>query len=323
MRVRACALITVLSLPLTAAAQESTAELARRELLTQAEGASDGGDHARALELATRAARVRMTPSLRLLLAQEHNALGHTIAALDAATRCEREVQADTTLRNRERLLATCAELSATLRARVGRVVVRLEDPPPGARVTVNGEALAAALWGVAWPALPGAVVVVVEADGYAPFRREVELAAGREETVAVALVAVAASPAPPAPTPTRTVAATRGGAGAGPWVLLGAGALSAGAGLVFWRLQEGALADRDAACTTRACQPAAYEANDAARTWNLAANVAWGVGGAAAAGGALWWLLARPARTPSPTAWSVTVAPLARGAAIVGGGTF
>lgn len=321
MRVSACVFMTVMSLPLAAAAQESTAELARRELITQAEGASDGGDHARALELATRAARVRMTPSLRLLLAQEHNALGHTLAALDAATRCEREVQADTALRNRERLLATCAELAATLRGRVGRVVVRLETPPPGARVTVNGEALAEALWGVAWPALPGRVAVVVEADGYAPFRREVELAAGREEAVAVALVAVAANPTPQAPS--RTVATPRGGAGAGPWVLMGVGALSAGAGLVFWRLQEGALADRDAACTTRACQPAAYDADADAHTWNLAANVAWGVGGAAVAGGALWWLLARPSRTQSPTAWSVTVAPLARGAAIVGGGTF
>ena len=66
-----------------ATAQTSPTEIARRDLLDQAEAARAAGDHARALDLATRASQLRVTPSLRLLLAQEHQALGHVLEALD------------------------------------------------------------------------------------------------------------------------------------------------------------------------------------------------------------------------------------------------
>ena len=52
-------------------AQTSPTEVARRELLQGADAARAAGDHPRALDLARRAGEIRMTPSVRLLLAQE------------------------------------------------------------------------------------------------------------------------------------------------------------------------------------------------------------------------------------------------------------
>lgn len=295
-----------------ALAQETPAEAARRELITQAEGASDAGDHARALALATRAAQTRMTPSLRLLLAQEQHALGRTLEALDAAERCAREARAGPSLRNRERILASCDELAATLDHRVGRLTVTLATP--GARVTVAGRALDAALLGAAYPVLPGRVSVVAEAEGYAAFRRELEVAAGAQETVVVTLARAAArpdasaTPAPPAASRSR---------GAGPWVLAGAGALSLGAGVLFWRFQEDAVAARDAAPS----RPDAEGHDGRARAWNLATNIAYGVGAAAVVGGVVWWLVARPPRDDRRTAWSVGAAPVTGGVVVSAGG--
>lgn len=293
----------------SAAAQESAAEIARRELITQAEQASDHGDHAQALALAMRAATMRMTPSLRLLLAQEHQSLGHTLDALDAAGRCAREADDDAALRNRDRILTACRALLGTLGRHVARVTVRLETPVQGARVEVAGRPLDAALVGVAVPVMPGRVIITTLADGYQTFRREFDLAAGAEQVIPVTLVAVAATPA--AATVTHAPVATSRGAGPMPWIVMGAGALTLGAGVGFWLLQEDALSSRD---TAR--QRALAEGYDStAHTWNLAANIAWGVGAAMVIGGGVWWLVGRGRGDNRAQAWHVGAAPLASGA--------
>src|SRR4051794_11687098 len=89
-------------------AQSEQEMLARTQLLEQAESARQRGDHAAAIEAAGRAGRVRMTPSLRLFLAEEHVALGHPAEALANAEACIREVQRDGSLRNGAVILASC-----------------------------------------------------------------------------------------------------------------------------------------------------------------------------------------------------------------------
>ena len=96
----------------TAGAQPVPApDALRRDLIAQAERARDEGDHARAAGLAERAAVIRVSPSLSLMLAQEHAALDHAAVAHGHAVRCVADATADAALRNRDRILRLCHEL--------------------------------------------------------------------------------------------------------------------------------------------------------------------------------------------------------------------
>lgn len=303
-----------------ASAQTSPAEIARRELLDQAEVARAAGDHARALDLATRASQLRVTPSLRLLLAQEHHALGHVLEALDQSSTCAREAAADTAMNNRERILDACRALSTSLAPQVGHVVVRVAAPPPGAVVRVAGSELNAALWGVSYPVVPGAVEIDAEGPGGARVHRTVNVAAGATEEVELALPYVAPeirrieSPPP---------AVTRASPGAGPWVVMGLGAATLGASLAFFLLREDALATRDAECGLRGAGPGrcvdralAEGADSDYRAFSTATTITLGIGAAGVAAGALWLLLGRgEGVTARPTRTSMALRPHGDGA--------
>ncbi len=299
---RAFALTLALASPV--AAQEGD-EIARRTLIEQAEQARSAGDHPRALDLAQRAGAIRMTPSVRQIIAYEHEAVGHTLEALDAAQGCEREARLDASLRNRDRILEACASLSTTLRSRVAWVTVRVPRPtPPGLRVTVGGRELRPALWGVAWPALPGALVIdATSEDGR--FHRVVSADAGSPVEVVV-------DPSPGADhVPPR-------GPGAGPWILAGAGALTLGAAAAFAALRVGARDARDEADAADHME-AAISHNERFETFTVLTDVALGVGASALAGGALWYLLARGGATPPV---SVAIHPGGHGVTVGVGGT-
>jgi hypothetical protein len=316
------------ALTAAASAQETPVEIARRELITQAESASDTGDHARALDLATRAAQIRVTTSLRLMLAQEHRSLGHTLAALDAAGRCASEARGDLSLRNRERILAACESLATSLRAEVARVSVRVEGATDATRVTANGAEIPRALWETPWTVLPGHAVFEASGDGHETARVEIDARAGGEDTVTLTL-RPAPTGSPAATRPNLTVAPGAATSAApprraqpvAPWVLVGAGVASVGAGVAFVLLQNDALTARDAACASYGCRASAWDDNRRAEAWNVAANAAFIAGGAMIGGGVLWYLLARPRAEHPRTALNVGVAPWAGGAALWLGG--
>jgi hypothetical protein len=311
--------VATLAFAASASAQTSPAEIARRELLDQAEAARATGDHARALDLATRAAQLRVTPSLRLLLAQEHSALGHVLDALDQSSTCAREAAADTAMNNRERILDACRALSASLAPQVGHVVVRVSNAPDGSVVRVAGAELNAALWGVGYPVVPGEVDIDAQAPGGAPAHRTVTVAAGA--TVEVEMVVPAPPVVRPIETPPITQRVTRG-PGAGPWVVLGLGAATLGASLAFFLLREDALATRDAECGPRGSGPGrcadralAEGANSDYRTFTTITNVTLGVGAAGVAAGALWLLLGRGESAPARPRSAMNLRPFGDGA--------
>jgi len=312
----------------TALAQ-TDADALRRDLIAQAEQAREAGDHARSAELAQRAAALRMTPSLALLLAQEHEQLGHLVVALDHARRCTADATSDTALRNRDRLLGICRELTEVLSRRVGRITVRVPSELARATVRVGERELPSAAWGVAVPVDPGEVVVRVSDEAR---RHEqtvtVRVAVGGSVELDLpsprAEVAVARPPAlqaAPGVAPTQPIEApARGGAGAGPWVLAGVGAAAfVGAG-VLWALHDGAMSERDGACDAGGCDPSSVDADARMRGLTTATNVAIGVGSAAVAGGVVWWLASRgrgrDAERGRPTVW---VVPTGTGLAVGG----
>lgn len=315
-----------LLLPTLALAQESPDEIARHDLLAGAVQASERGDHAGALEQVERAGRLRMTASVRLWLAREHRALAHPLEALDNATACQREAQAQPTLNNRQRILDECTALVTELRGQVGRLVVRVPSPAPsGLQMRVGNNALNAALWGVAYPVRPGATHVEGALGGRVVFARDVTVNAGQEVAVEVT---IAAEPTPSVATnhnartaPTTPTVAPTSGPGAGPWVVAGGGVALVVLGGVFWALREGAVGNCTVEADAIACPTAAdaTRAEDAAGM-GVAANVSLGIGIAAVAGGALWFVLGRPRERSTA---SVSVLPVASGGVLNIAGRF
>ncbi|MDP3221313.1 MAG: hypothetical protein Q8S73_44935 [Deltaproteobacteria bacterium] len=313
----------------TATAQ-TDGDALRRDLLAQADQAREAGDHARAVQFAERAAALRMSPSLALLLAQEHEQLGHLVTALDHARRCTADATSDTALRNRDRLLGICRELAGVLTGRVGHITVRVPTELARATVRVGDRELPSAAWGVAVSVDPGEVVVRVSDETRHHVQTlTVRVVAGTNVEVEVPAPEVTA-PLTPEPRrvlaqPERTAARVvtppegppRRGAGAGPWVVVGFGAAAFASAGVLWALHDGAMSERDGACDVGGCDPSAIDADARMRTLTTATNVAIGLGSAAGAGAAVWWLVsglggretqARPTVWVVPTEAGVTV---------------
>lgn len=321
-RRRAAATLAVALFAPEARAQDAPVELARAELLREAEEAARRGDHALAIERARRAAELRATPSVSHFLAREHEALDLPLEALSLAAACERGAEADRGLHNRDALLRACRAIAARVTPRVGRLVVRITEPTPrGLAVRVAGAALPDALLGVPYAVAPGVVRVEVEAPGYEPARREVTVEAGRIEELSVTLAPRTPPPSPSRVEPARRVWGAPARPDRAPWIGVGVGlsALTAGAFVaagVFYGLASEARAARDVACASPCAVTSpgyafAAEREQRYRDHLVATNVSLLAGAATAAGTALWWLLARPA----PPRAVVTVTALPDGA--------
>lgn len=293
--------LAALALPSVCFAQPQSDE-ERTRLMRAATTARDAGDHATALRSARRAGEIRMTPSLRLFIAEEEETAGQLAAAYDDARACVSEVDASPPIQNAAGLRRDCEALSTRLARRLAFVTLTVPTVE-GASVRVDGVALDRERWGRAITRGAGSVVVEAEAPGRRRFRREINLRAGVTERVAIALPA-AESSAPSVATPeVPAQPETRSGPGAGPWVLVGVGAASLVASGVFFALRGGAISDRDTLCESSSGDcvtsdaSAATRASDAqsnAVTFNTVSMVTLGVGAAAVAGGLIWWLAGR-----------------------------
>lgn len=300
--------LALIAAPLRVAAQPTPDEVARRALVEAAERARSGNDHARAVDLYERAGQIRMSPSLRQLIALEHFELGHTVDAFDAAERCVADAGADEHLNNRDRILEVCRRVVDALRGQVGRVTVRAPSPTPsGLRVLVRGEALDASRGVASRTVSPGAVTVEATAEARRDFRVELEVAPGADVEVNVELIAPPPPAAPPSATPPPVIVRVAPTApphprAADPGSVIGAG-LMAGAGLAFLGTATAfalasldADADRRASCSAEQSVCAAYadDANVRLRGYAVATNVALGVGLATLTGAALWTAFGR-----------------------------
>lgn len=227
-------------MPSIAIAQGSVAEQQRRAMVAQAEEARARGDHAAALESASRALAIRPTPSLRLMLAQTHQALGNPVAAFEHATNCYREAQTDPSVRNREAIINGCRSVVSEVEPLLARLVVRVTPAPlSGLRVRLGGREVPASAIGSSIPAMPGPTTIHVTADGMASTRRTVSLRAGAQETVSIALLAssneVGSQPSVEVNTPEQAALMTPTGGGlrrALGWVAIGGGLLGIGLGV-------------------------------------------------------------------------------------------
>ncbi len=295
-----------------ASSQDASQETARRALIVDAEAASDGGDHARALDLAARAGALRMTPSLRLLIAQEQAALGQVLEALDGAERCAREAETDPAMRQREALLDECRALATRTRAQTATLSVRA--PREGVVVLVDDAVLSSALFGVATPRRPGAITVRARVGDEGYFEQTATLRAGESAEVDVP----PPPPTPPtpqprpvatpiasttvAPPPAPTTPARR--ASAGPWIVSATGLAAVAAGALLWWRRDVAVGDCAISGDALLCpSEASVSRAQPAAALGDSAQVSAFVGAAVAASDKMWLLLDRRAH-PTRRAW-------------------
>ncbi|MBL8684805.1 MAG: hypothetical protein JNK05_36855 [Myxococcales bacterium] len=343
---------TVASLTATnALAQASDAELAaRRTLIEQATTARTSGDPARALDLAQRAGRIQMTPSLRMFIAETLAAMGNHAAAIGAADRCTQEADRDAAASNRVQIIAACRAIATNARSHVGYVTVTVRGAASPS-VSINDTELSDALIGVPFVVNAGAVRVRARAAGYSDALRELSVAAGATVPVEIALErASSASPNPsavdrstpnPSNTPSglgaRTPASPGPGASntdrsdgrrapVGAIALMATSAAPLGASLGFFLARNGAIAGCAVYPTYIECPT--VEQRDAARganTFAILSGVALGVGVAAIVGGAVWLGvgLAAPPRREAPSVAPVAFNIGADGFAIGAAGRF
>ncbi len=280
-----CGTMAIPTRPVRAQSTDDAAATERRELIQQAQRARNAGDHTQALELAQRAGRTGMTPSLRLFIAQTQQSLGRLGEAVIEADRCIREAESDMTARNRDTVLATCRALAASVRPRVGRIVLRIPaDAPADLTVTIAGQSIASADFGAPHPVTPGVVDVVVDGREHGRFQASITVAGGASVDVVARLVPRPVEPLPvatppvigtnmpppnaastpvvvaaptatmptgsvSAPTPVRDTREVQGPS-AGPWALVILGGASFVGSVGFWVAREVNLA----ACPDRMC---------------------------------------------------------------------
>lgn len=318
------ALCAALAWAPAAAAQDATVEAARRELISQAERASDrGSHHAQAVDLLTRAAAVRTSTSLRQFLADELARTGNWLRAYTEAVQCEREATADVHLRDRRDILRDCARISSRARPHLGQLVVTAPVEEPSLRVRVAGVEVPRALWGVAYPVAAGDTTVEASVDDGRAFHETVTVAEGQERALSVALpppaprvavVAPAAPPArralPPSPPPAPALAASsqRRARPSQPiravaWTALGVGVVGLGVGVAATLATRAAADAFNAMGACGEAEPArggdgCQATDDCVTTLHAVAVTGWVVGGVGAVAGAV--LLAIPNRAAS-----------------------
>ena len=345
-----------LAAALTASMQTSTAHAqasgsdaqlasARRGLVSDASAASHAGNHALALDLAERAGRIEMTPSLRLFIASEQATLGRISESLGNADLCVREVRANQQIHNAGSIETECQQLITQLTPRVGRIVLRVPSPlPAGYAVHIGGDTINPVFYGAPYRVTPGHLVIELIADGRPTLQRQVDVPTGGNVEVdasfgAPASPVVQAHPLPASSAPdtalqpasvTHAPPSTRAassGVPIAPLVVGAVGVLALGGSALLYVLRVGALNDfNNTHCSSVgpdqwACDSDAATVNafHGVETLNTATFVALGVGSAVVVGSALWFALSPRHRVEQ--APMVAVAPLVGGGMISIGG--
>ncbi len=225
---RLTSLVTAACLALSSApafAQAADDAKTAIEQFRTAQKAFDDGEFDKALEAAKAAYAQTKSPNAHLYVARSLRGLGRLEdayremkATLDEATELAQSEKKYVPTRD-----AAAAEL-ALLDKKVGKIVVALANPPPGATVELNGKPLPSEALGVPLPVMPGKIEVRASAPGMKDEQRELRIAAGATETIAIALSEDGtAEPPPPPPkpepekssgTPWRTVGFVSAGVG-------------------------------------------------------------------------------------------------------------
>jgi hypothetical protein len=231
-------IVALLSTPLAVSAQpEGAPSAAERQAATktfrEAQKQYEQKQYAAALELARTAFEVTGSPNARLYVARSLRELGRHAEAYEemSATLRESTEMAQSEAKYEPTRDAAAAEL-ALLQRRVGRVIIALADPPPGARVELNGEVVGGERLGQAIAVMPGEIVIVAKAEAAVPIERKLEISAGETRTIALAFTSQSAGQGEPGPAPVPADPVPRGEPSSSGGTLRTVGFITAGVGI-------------------------------------------------------------------------------------------
>ena len=292
---------------------EDDAATRRRALIESARRASSAGDHQHAVERALEADAIRSSPSLRQFIAAEQVALGDNVGAFHSASRCVDDATADPATPQRERQIAACDAIRDDLRARVGRLVLRV-DPRDiaGLAVRIGGRTLEPNESLASQIVAPGTVHIEAAAPGFVTVARDVTVEHGTSVNVELQLVrdhvvratnTSAATLASAAPTRTDNLAIGRRALSPAPFVVMGVGAATLVASLAVGLARNGAIADFEQryGCNGDACtDPRGAAAVGSLDTWNTATNVTLVAGSVILGAGLVWLVVDAATRGPA-----------------------
>jgi hypothetical protein len=287
--------LATLCVSFSARAQQSPgSDEERHRLIDEASAARASGDDAHALALAMRAASIRMTPSLRLMIADEQFRLGQLIASLGSAQFCVAEAEQDAALQNRDAILDRCRSIQASIEARVGRIYLHLPSPiPAGFRVEVGSLPVDLASVSVGVVTLPGEVMITAHRDTGSASVQRVTVNAGQQIHVSIAFAETLAGPATGTVAPRPDGPLVRQRSVVGPVVLASASGVALTVGFVFLGLRQRAVAGCTVGNESIVCPDESRAA--AAASAPLFHDVMTGsliAGGSLAIGALTWFLL-------------------------------
>ena len=219
---------------------------------------------------------------------------------------------------------ADAAKRAKALEPRLPRFVVKLQGVTPGLVVTINGNALADPTLAVPLPIDPGPLAVTARAPDRREWSQTLQATEGATTTIEIPALEAQPKATPPISTPPvvehgdprhrRHILALATGAAGGVGLIVGA-VFGASASSSFDR------AKTDCGGNLDACAPAGLASAQgdvsSARSSATLSTVAFGVGGALVAAGAILWLTA-PSAEESRTAVRLTPALGARSAGLV-----
>ncbi|MFO0675949.1 MAG: hypothetical protein U0169_05410 [Polyangiaceae bacterium] len=218
---------------------------------------------------------------------------------------------------------AFAREHLATLERKLSYVAFEVKAREDVERITLDGELLPPAKWGPPVVLDPGTHVLVVTGVGKQAREYKVDVASGpsSEQFLVRELESEARSgDFGPAWTTPKVPGATERRIGV---VLAVTGLAAVVGGGVTGALTLGMRDEAKSHCVVNACDARGLEIQSGARGMATASTILFGVGGAAAVGGALVWLLAPPADSGRPTTPRAAIVPTTGGAAFSLSGRF
>lgn len=299
------------------AGAQAEGELARaRQLYSQGLTQEAAGDWAGALGTFQSVAQIKMTPQVRFHIARCKENLGRLNEALGGYRLAEYEA----TQAGSEALAEEIRVARDALEARVPKLVIVRGEGAGAIKIELDGVALGQAQVGKEVSVDPGPHEVTgILGDGRR-FKRTVEVAEGKSETVTLDVPDdLTNTPAPP-PT-TEGGAATDAGGGvtpgvasaasgsAAPWVVGGIGVASLIASGVFFALKNGAENELDRECLGKTCPDTVQSTQSRGETYATLTGVTLGVG-IVGVGVASVMLLSGGSERPAEPAVAVRVGP-------------
>jgi hypothetical protein len=277
-----------------AAAQEEDPVFLAQKRFEAARQLYDAGDFSGALSAFQSSLALQPSPNTSLYIARSLKHLGRLG---EAVARYEEVVRAVAAHAERERYAPAAAAArteSRALEPRVVRLTLVLPDAPPGVTVRLaDGRRLALPVERL--PLDAGPAELIIEAPSRPAVRKKLSLVAGRHMRLEVRLtpasrpVAASQPVEPPTPGPAPGEERLQRALWLTGWTTVAAGAASLVTSVIFWRLAQSRFDTLESECGALPCPPGHAGTLDEGRRYQLATNVALGVGvGLAATGAAL-----------------------------------